>query len=500
MANRWVGAALLAGAVATGAALACSGQTGPAGLEGSMGSPGGSGSQGPMGSAGPMGSTGAAGEAGASGPMGAAGTPGSPGQNGVLGDGGPVIVSETAQVGLNISPVPLALAGMNSADIEAVGEGSYLVNAVAGCGDCHNSPAGAFLGGGTEFSLGGSDFVTARNLTPDPTTGMQLTEAQFVTAIRTGMDFRNSPDGGAAQSLIVMPWMTFRWMSTPDLDAIYAYLKAIPAVSNATTPDMKGALAMVPPVPFPSSYNEGAVTRPLPPETDAMGNPIPDPGFVNRGFAISPVAYTIASLPVASQSQFGRGSYLVNAVGGCSDCHTNPSRTMAGDVETAQYLSGGAVFAVPPPLYATLGIVRSMSADLEGATQGSIATGLIGFPQFVGLLTTGEHVEDPMPTPVAYPMPWEHLKNLTLDDMESVFTFLTNIPHPAGANDKVTQPPARYCTSAASCMEGEMCNATTSECYGGACTGAGDCGACQTCTAGACAVPVAGASCLTQGI
>jgi hypothetical protein len=253
-------------------------------------------------------------------------------------------------------------------------------------------------------------------------------------------------------------------------------------------------------VPFPSTYNEGALARPLPAETDFMGNPIPDPGYVNRGFAISPVPYNLTGLPVASQGQFGRGSYLVNAVGGCSDCHTNPARGMTGNVNTTQYLTGGGVFAVPPPLFPTFKIVRSMSADLVGKTQGSIATGLIGFPQFVGLLTSGEHVEDPMPTPVAYPMPWPHLKNLTLDDMESIYTFLTNVPQPTGANDKTTQPPARYCAMASDCLTGETCNVATNECVGGACAGAGDCGACQTCTAGKCAAPAAASACLTGGI
>ena len=208
------------------------------------------------------------------------------------------------------------------------------------------------------------------------------------------MDFKASPDGGAPQALLVMPWQTFRWMSAPDLEAIYAYLQAIPAVNNLIPPDQKPAVA---PVPFPSTYDEGAVARPLPPETDAMGNPVPDPGFVTRGFAISPVAYDVSALPALSQGEFGRGSYLVNAVGGCSDCHTNPARGMTGSITTGSYLSGGAVFAVPPPLQQPLGIVRSMSADLTGATQGSIATGKIAFAQFVGILTQGLHVEDAVP-------------------------------------------------------------------------------------------------------
>jgi hypothetical protein len=239
----------------------------------------------------------------------------------------------------------------------------------------------------------------------------------------------------------------------------------------------------------------------LPAELDAMDNPIPDPGYVLRGLAISPTAYSLASLSAAEQGQFGRGSYLVNSAGACNDCHTNPDRNQSTlAINTAQYLAGGRVFAVPTALQTTFKIVRSMAANLTGAANGSIATGSIGFPQFDGLLTSGLHVEDPTPTPVAWPMPWPHLKNLTLDDMESIFVFLQNQPAPTGANDKATQPAARYCAASTDCLSGESCNTATNECIGGACTSAADCGACQTCTSSKCAAPSGASTCLTNGL
>ncbi|HSQ67763.1 MAG TPA: hypothetical protein VLM85_31345 [Polyangiaceae bacterium] len=398
--------------------------------------------------------------------------------------------------------MPLNLSGLTGPEIEQVGQGSYLVNAVGGCGDCHNNPTNnAFLAGGNKFAIGGSNFVTARNLTPDTATGLQLTKDELITAIRTGKDFRNSPDGGTAQQLIVMPWSTFRWMSTPDLEAIYAYLKAIPAVSNTIPADSKGAAAAAQPVPFPTQYDEGEVTRTLPAEHDAQNNPIPDPGFVLRGLAISPRAYTLSNLTVQEQGQFGRGSYLVNAVAGCNDCHTNPDRNQATlAINTAQYLAGGRVFAVPQPLQTTFKIVRSMSADLLGTTHGAIANGTLDFPQFEGLLTSGMHVEDPVPTPVAWPMPVQHFKNLMLGDMESIFVFLKNTASPSGTNDKLTQPPARYCATSTDCLTNETCNTGTSECVGGQCQSAADCGACQTCTANVCVAPATSSTCLTSGI
>ena len=48
----------------------------------------------------------------------------------------------------------------------------------------------------------------------------------------------------------------------------------------------------------------------------------------------------------------GLGSYLVNATGGCNDCHTHPSFAPGGDpfqgeteiINTAQFLAGGRQF------------------------------------------------------------------------------------------------------------------------------------------------------------
>jgi hypothetical protein len=67
---------------------------------------------------------------------------------------------------------------------------------------------------------------------------------------------------------------------------------------------------------------------------------------VIRGFALSPVQL---SLHGKNPLLVGWGSYLVNAVGGCNDCHTHPSYLPGGDpfqgetpiINAEQYLSGG---------------------------------------------------------------------------------------------------------------------------------------------------------------
>ena len=156
------------------------------------------------------------------------------------------------QQGFRIAPVQLNL---KDKDIELVGLGSYIVNAVAGCNDCHTCPSytpghnpfpppfgvpgdgqinsTAYLAGGVDFGpppdLGG---VTSANLTPD-SNGKPggLTLEQFENALRTGHNPLDPKNG----LLAVMPWPYFRHMTGRDLDAIYAYLSAIP---SATTPAM----------------------------------------------------------------------------------------------------------------------------------------------------------------------------------------------------------------------------------------------------------------------
>lgn len=498
--NRWMTNALVGGVVLA-AIAACSGNDGANGANGTNGVAGPTGPSGPAGSAGAPGATGPAGAPGAGGEAGAPGEGGAP--------GGTVILSERAKHGLDISPVAVSTTGKSAAAIEMIGQGSYIVNALVGCGDCHNTPGATlkFLSGGTSFPIGANQQVTARNLTPDAATGMKLTEAQFITALRTGQDFTT-----AGASLIVMPWASFRWMSTDDIKSIYAYLQAIPAVSNAVGADAKPT---IPPLAMPTSYNEGEVTRALPPEVDGQQNPVPDPNNVMRGLAVNAVNVA-APASVSDAALFARGSYIVNAQASCNDCHTNRDRdyqSATRQINTAAFLSGGRVFAVPPPLQPVFKIVRSMTSNLTGSSMGYFTTAgdpTISFQQWVEEITQGVHADMTAPKPpLAWPMPWQHFGQMTLGDLEAVYTYVRTVAQVAprtGANDKSTQEAARYCTQTSDCNTGagETCNTATSECVGTPCNADADCAACQTCPAGGgtrrCIAPASSSTCLTQGI
>src|SRR5215813_9228289 len=142
------------------------------------------------------------------------------------------------QRGLAIAPVHLNLEGKNRA---MVGMGSYLVNAVGGCNDCHSCPSYApghnpFQGGdgainATNYLAGGvafGPFVSA-NLTPDDSgKPAGFTREEFIQTIRSGHDAHDD------HLLFVMPWPVFRNMNDRDLSSIYEYLSSIPHAEPRT--------------------------------------------------------------------------------------------------------------------------------------------------------------------------------------------------------------------------------------------------------------------------
>lgn len=139
-----------------------------------------------------------------------------------------------------ITPVALDFSGRN---VRAVMRGSYIVNGIGGCNDCHTCPAYApdhnpfdgtgdgqinaanFLAGGVNFGI-----AVSANLTPDASgRPAGLTREEFFSALQTGHDPANS-----AHVLQVMPWPIYKNMIDADLYAIYEYLSAIPPAEPGT--------------------------------------------------------------------------------------------------------------------------------------------------------------------------------------------------------------------------------------------------------------------------
>ena len=143
------------------------------------------------------------------------------------------------RIGYRIAPVALDLRGK---DLEKVGLGSYLVNAVGGCNDCHTNPS--FAVGGNPFMgqpkkinaahyLGGGQLFgpfVSRNLTPENGLPAGRTLQEFKVIMRTGIDYdKQTPQFGPL--LQVMPWPSYQSMTDHDLEAMYEYLRSIPAAT-----------------------------------------------------------------------------------------------------------------------------------------------------------------------------------------------------------------------------------------------------------------------------
>ena len=147
--------------------------------------------------------------------------------------------------GFHLSPVPIDL---SEADPLLAGLGSYFVNALGGCNDCHTEPSFApggdpFMGQPEQinsdgFLKGGRAFgpFIARNLTPcaeGKPAGLSLEE--FITVMRTGTDLKDAVTGPPDTPILqVMPWVVYGKMTDCDLRAVYEYLRSIPGTADCT--------------------------------------------------------------------------------------------------------------------------------------------------------------------------------------------------------------------------------------------------------------------------
>ena len=124
-----------------------------------------------------------------------------------------------------------ALSGSAAAQ-SAVERGSYLVNTIMTCANCHSpkgppaATAGKDFSGGLRFNEPPFD-VTAPNITPDKETGIgEWTDAEIKTLLLTGKNHHG------IQAAEVMPTSFYPILTPEDLNAIVAYLRTIPPVKN----------------------------------------------------------------------------------------------------------------------------------------------------------------------------------------------------------------------------------------------------------------------------
>ncbi len=204
-----------------------------------------------------------------------------------------------------------------------------------------------------------------------------------------------------------------------------------------------------------------------------------DADRIQQGFAMAPVPLNLMGKSSYQVALVGRGSYLVNAIGDCNGCHTsggppnfnylyghNPYFLHPGPAQAnpAEYLAGGANFSTALPFNVGPGlpygnylgpniIARNLTPDLHGLPEGGKT-----LAQFRGVLRTGvdmDHIHPtctsstPVPTPpncIPPPvdgsrlqiMPWPVFHQLSDDDIEAVYEYLSAIPC---IDNKTSTPP-----------------------------------------------------------
>jgi hypothetical protein len=139
---------------------------------------------------------------------------------------------------------------------------------------------------------------------------------------------------------------------------------------------------------------------------------------VNQGRAIAPVPLDLRG---KNRGLAWLGSYIVNAQGGCNDCHTFPSYADGGDpflgkfpvINSAKYLAGGRPFG--PGL-----VSRNITPDANGRPAG------LTYEEFKSALRTGRDPDDA--THILQVMPWPVYGQMTDHDLRAVYEFLRSIP------------------------------------------------------------------------
>lgn len=214
---------------------------------------------------------------------------------------------------------------------QRVAYGQYLAR-VGDCMTCHTVRGGQPYAGGaaipTPFGA-----LYGPNITPDPDTGIGKWSADdFWRALHNG----KTPDGGLLYP--AFPYTEYTKVTRADADALYAYLKSLPPVKQASRPHE---------LEFP--YNQ----RPLVALWRALyfKPGVESPDVAPSGTVSPGTSQGSTQTPGQHDEQWVRGRYLVQGLGHCVACHA--SRNSLGATTDGEGLPGGEIFGLgwyAPPL------------------------------------------------------------------------------------------------------------------------------------------------------
>jgi hypothetical protein len=150
-----------------------------------------------------------------------------------------------------------------------------------------------------------------------------------------------------------------------------------------------------------------------------------DDNRVALGLELSPVPLHVTK---RNRELVGLGSYIVNAQGGCNDCHTCPSYKVnpfttgqrKNVVNSANYLAGGVAFNTPGGTFVSPNLTPDPSNN-------NLPDGGHTFEQFKSMMRTGHDAEPPHA--ILQVMPWPVYGNMSDEDLRAVYEFMKAIPH-----------------------------------------------------------------------
>jgi mono/diheme cytochrome c family protein len=270
---------------------------------------------------------------------------------------------------------------------ERIARGRYIFENLADCGGCHSQRDFSRVGGPEVLSGRGrgnvlSDLVhglpgtvVARNITPDPETGIgRWSDGEKIRAIREGVD----REGRALFPM--MPYTAYRRMSDEDVQALVAFLDSLPAVRNP-----------LPPIRLDFPVNVFIKFAPQP------AGMVPPPNRADT------VRY---------------GEYLVT-VGGCSGCHTPQDR---GEPLPGMGFAGGRQFATNLGTVVTANITPDRDTGLGKWSEEFFLKKFAEYRQYA------EQGPPPTPGPRAFTlMPWLGMSRLADEDLKAIYVYLRSL-------------------------------------------------------------------------
>jgi len=283
-------------------------------------------------------------------------------------------------------PAKPAAQSARNAQQALIERGKYLAQA-GDCIACHTVPGGKIFAGNRAMP---TPFGTlyAPNITPDPDTGIGKWSADdFFKMMRTG----RSRNGDLLYP--AMPFASYTKVTRADTDAIYAYLRSVPAVRQASRQhDLR----------FP--YNNRALLIGWRTLYFKEGEYVPDK---------------------TKSAEWNRGAYLVEGLGHCAMCHT-PINALGGSSQERAFQGG----LIPMQNWYAPSLTSNKEAGL----------GNWEIQDIIDLLQKGVSNRGTVYGPMAE-VTFNSLQFLTTEDVRAMAVYLKSLPADQPlANDPAAAP------------------------------------------------------------